>query len=241
MTDAAPAPRTCEICGRPPAMAIYASMYSGRVLFGDELFWKGDACRQCAICQYRAGLTHCLWAGWWAPVALVVNPRMIWRNASGLRAAHAMPPPEGAPLAEPLDEGRPVLARPAAIAGLVAPIVLIGLVVAVVLAVTGTSRLDDLAAGQCIDLPSTRQIDHTDEVACSGRHDAEVTGVITSAKVPSDDELCADETTSYLGRRGRVEGLVPAAIRISGDRRVVCLITSDDGSPLTGSHRNAGR
>lgn len=236
----APVGRSCEICGRTPSIEIYASMYTGKLLLGDEIFWKGDACRQCATCQYRAGLTHCLWAGWWAPVALFVNPTMILRNVRGLRTAKALPDPQGVPLGDPLDAGRPVLARPKAIAGLLAPLVLIGIVVGVVLALTGSSRLDELTTGQCIDLPETRRIERTELVECGDPHDAEVTGVLSGDDLPSDADLCRAETVAYLGEEGRVDGIDPGAIRVTDDPRIVCLVTSSDGSKLRGSHRSAG-
>lgn len=224
-------------------MDIYASMYSGRLLLGDELFWKGQACRQCAICQYRAGLSHCLWAGWWAPVALVVNPRMIWRNARGLRAAKRMPEPVGDALAEPLDPGRPVFARPAAIAGVLVPLLVVGGIVALVLALAGSSRIDELEVGQCLDLPVGSTIDRVDPVDCDGPHNAEVTAVLPAGDVPPLQELCAPQTATYLGTDEGVAGLQPAAIRYGNDGRtsVVCLVTSDDGRTFTGSRRNAGR
>ena len=234
---------SCEVCGRAPAIHIYASMYSGRILLGDELFWKGDACRQCATCQYRAGLAHCLWAGWWAPVALVVNPRMIWRNAKGLREAKRMPEPVGVPLAEPLDPGRPVFRRPAAVVGMLIPLVVVGAIVALVLAVTGTRRIDELAAGDCLDLPVGRTIERADPIDCDDPHNAEVTGVIAAGKVPSLGDLCARQTTAYLGSDEGVDGLQPAAIRygVDGKTSVICLVTSDDGSRFSGSRRGAGR
>jgi len=245
----APGP-ACELCGRTPAMPVYASMYTGRLLLGDEIWWKGPACRQCAICQYRAGLTHCLWAGWWAPVALVVNPRMIWRNARGLRAAHRLPESDTPGFDEPLDAGRPVLARPAALAGLLAPFVVVGALVALVLALTGGHGIDDLTTGDCIDLPDGRTVDRADVVDCSGPHDAEVTGTIVSGPLPADDELCRTQTADYLGPTGDEgdEGdaappLTPAAIRYgpADDVGVVCLVVAADGGTLTGSHRTTAR
>lgn len=235
------AAHSCEICGRAPAITIYASKYSGQILFGDEIFWKGNACRDCALCQYRSGLTHCLWAGWWGPVPFVVNLGHVWRNARGLVAANRMERAAGPPLAAPLEPGRPLVARPAAWAGVAAVTAMVVGIVLLISSAFGSSRLDELASGQCVDLGEGRTLDRADLVDCDAPHTAEVTGVLDSDEVPPLDRLCADETAEYLGTSGRVEGLAPSAIRFDdGDGRVVCLVVSADGADLTGTQRGAG-
>ena len=67
--------------------------------------------------------------------------------------------------------------------------------------------------------------------------------VIAAGKVPSLGDLCARQTTAYLGSDEGVDGLQPAAIRygVDGKTSVICLVTSDDGSRFSGSRRGAGR
>ena len=158
-------------------------------------------------------------------------------------AREVTPEPVGVPLAEPLDPGRPVFRRPAAVVGMLIPLVVVGAIVALVLAVTGTRRIDELAAGDCLDLPVGRTIERADPIDCDDPHNAEVTGVIAAGKVPSLGDLCARQTTAYLGSDEGVDGLQPAAIRygVDGKTSVICLVTSDDGSRFSGSRRGAGR
>lgn len=234
--------RACEICGRTPAVAIHASKYTGRVLLGDEIFWKGDACAPCATSLCRDGLTHCLWAGWWAPVALVANPVRIGRNLRGLRAAAAVGEPQGPAFAPPLEPGPPLWRRPLAWIGAAAPIVVAVAIVALVAAIAGGGRLDELRAGQCLELPPGSTVERAGVVDCDGPHDAEVSGLIAAGSVPPLEALCGRQTTAYLGSPGPVDGLSSAAIRYEDDddTRIVCLIIAVDGSPLEGSHRGAG-
>lgn len=243
-----PTPRravaTCEVCGRGPAIRIDARMYSGKVVITDEIWWKGFACRGCAMCQYRAGLTHCLWAGWWSPVAFFVNPTRIWRNVRGLREVAAMPAPVGEPRAEPLDAGRPVSRRPQAWVGLIAPLVIVGALVGLLVVATGGRSLDEVALGECLDLPEGLVIDTFEVVDCAGPHEAEVTGTIGPADTGPADQLCREETVRYLGTDEAVDGVRPAAIRLGtgDDAEVVCLVMSSaDGSELVGSRRNTER
>ncbi len=239
-----PAVATCEVCGRGPAIHIDARMYTGKVVVTDEVWWKGYACRECATCQYRAGLTHCLWAGWWSPVAFFVNPTRIWRNVRGLREVAAMPAPVGEPRAEPLDAGRPVSRRPQAWVGLIAPLVIVGALVGLLVAATGGRSLAEVAHGECLDLPEGPVIDSFESVDCAGPHDAEVTGTIGPGDAGPADRLCVEQTISYLGTDEAVDGIRAAAIRLGtdDDAEVVCVVMSSaKGGELTGSHRNTER
>ena len=74
---------SCEICGRFPAEWVHARKYTGLGVGGRTIFWKGLACRDCGVAQYRDGLTHCLVSGWWGLAPLVVNPVRLAQNTLG--------------------------------------------------------------------------------------------------------------------------------------------------------------
>lgn len=236
--------RTCEICGRAPALVIDARKFTGYALVGRSTFWKGNACRDCATTQYREGLSHCLLRGWWGVLALPVNPFMILKNALGLRAAGRLGEPQGRPLADPLPSVAPVLRRPTSWIGLAVPVLVVAAVVAGVVALGDDEPPgEDFAVGDCIDLPDSG-LARPSVVPCGTRHRAEVTGLRDVGAGADGDALCAAESTDYLGGPNRASELRPAAILVKEDgepRRVLCLVVSADGSRLVGSQRGSGR
>lgn len=134
-----------------------------------------------------------------------------------------------------------------------------GLALVVLRGPGGSSNPEQLAVGDCFDLPaSTDRIGDLRHRGCSGAHGGEVFHVYDAASTaeagyPTDSAweslvypVCDPAFESYTGspvaERLDIEYryLVPTADRwASGDRQVTCFIISSDGSPLDRSLRAA--
>lgn len=111
--------------------------------------------------------------------------------------------------------------------------------------------------GQCVDLVGDDGVVlGTSTVPCSEPHDAEAfhraqfaDGPFPGDAVVADqaDATCLAEFEDYVGigyydSEYWIDWLVPSADGwATGDREVVCLLVSGDGSPLTGSAHGSGR
>jgi hypothetical protein len=127
--------------------------------------------------------------------------------------------------------------------------------VGVVSDLEGTVRYTTLDVGDCYDEPGD---DPTDVVlqSCDGAHDREVAAVLNypaergepypgrQAVVRYAGEACLDGIVDYLGPPFEGSPLADYEIfptRASwdeGNRRVICALGSEDGSPLVGSQRS---
>lgn len=119
---------------------------------------------------------------------------------------------------------------------------------------TGSAPAD---AGPCLDLTVLGDVvSERAVVPCEGPHDAEQYHVesIPEGPFPGEDQLaasaastCFDRFEAYVGRPYATSAyyydwLVPTASGWeAGDRDVLCLIVSGDGSPLVGAARDSGR
>lgn len=142
-------------------------------------------------------------------------------------------------------------------------LVVAGVVAVVVLAfaaLRGSSRSapENLAVGDCIDIPTSASIAAVPRLSCTESHGGEVFHVFdapgTAAAYPSDPEwgeliypVCDPAFEAYTGTAVETRTdidyvyFVPTADRwADGDRRVTCFIKSLDGQPLLRSYRKAG-
>jgi hypothetical protein len=124
----------------------------------------------------------------------------------------------------------------------------------------GSSNANTLAAGDCIDVPSSAAIATIPTLPCTEPHDGEVFHVfeITGAggagtTYPADPEwgpliypVCDPAFERYTGTAVETRTdidyvyLVPTEDRwLNGDRRVTCFIQALDGAPLLRSYRES--
>ncbi len=120
-----------------------------------------------------------------------------------------------------------------------------------------STAFDPDAQGECLDLvvDGTVVVD-TVEVPCDEPHDAEAFHriLLPAGPFPGDaaladdaDAACLERFPDYVGAEYAVseywlDSLVPTEAGWSaGDREIVCLLVSGDGSPLVGSGYRSGR
>lgn len=120
-----------------------------------------------------------------------------------------------------------------------------------------SAGLDPAGVGECLDLAvEGANVVDTIEVPCDQAHDAEAFHriLLASGPFPGDaaladeaDAACLERFEDYVGTDYAeseywLDSLVPTeAGWAAGDREVVCLLVSGDGSPLVGSGYRSGR
>jgi putative regulator of septum formation len=135
----------------------------------------------------------------------------------------------------------------AAVVGIVA-------VAFVILRGGGSSAPDNLAVGDCIDVPTSDSISSIPKRSCSQPHGAEVFHVFNApggGAYPSDPDwgpmiypVCDPAFEAYTGTKVEdrtdidYQFFVPTQDRwAAGEHGITCFITSIDGSPLARSYR----
>ena len=106
----------CVLCGHGPA-AEFEFSYQNAWLIRATRYTQGlSMCGPCALCIGRSHQNRTLMTGWWGILSFFRNLAVVFTNARELRRAGHLPTPRPvpdvvAPLAAPLDAGRPVFAR----------------------------------------------------------------------------------------------------------------------------------
>jgi hypothetical protein len=89
---------------------------------------EGPFCRDCGLATFRRMTGSTLLAGWWGALSMFITPLTVLINVvrrikvAGLPAP--MPPPAG-PYEQPMDPGKPLLARPSGLIGVFLPIAVV--------------------------------------------------------------------------------------------------------------------
>ena len=183
----APSPLVrCRMCGSTPAAMVTYRRHTGMLLLMRFSGKAGPFCRDCGLSTFREAQAYTLLAGWWGWASFFIAPiTMLVNLARRGKVAKLAPPTDAAPGFHPANPGRPVYQR-FAIAGLLIPLAVIGLIVAA----AATSTDNSAAVGSCIRASADGT--HATVVACGERHDGIVTQVVTS----SDD--CPSSSVGVL-------------------------------------------
>ncbi len=125
----------------------------------------------------------------------------------------------------------------------------------VLLAACGQSVFD-IAVGQCINLPDGQEVTNVETVDCAQPHQAEAyhTFDVADGEFPGQTAIADQADTNC---EAAFEGYVGVSFQDSelffqtltptqeswaqGDREVVCLLVTGDGTDLTGSQRDSNR
>ncbi|WP_280425925.1 hypothetical protein [Nocardia carnea] len=109
----------CLHCGAVPAAAVTIRSHRGFVLWMQFVRMPGPFCRDCGLATLRRMTIESAWLGWWGPLSLFINLFTLLSNASAhsriIRLAAPIPGMPG----RPMDPGKPLFHRPAAIAFLI--------------------------------------------------------------------------------------------------------------------------
>jgi hypothetical protein len=188
----------CDLCGSSPAREFHFEYQTAWIFSARRYSSTLELCRACALAMGRAHQNRTLDTGWYGIFAFFWNFGVVFRNASGLRAAAAMPSPTQhdevvAPLRGPVAPTPPLLRRGGAwfAAALVA-------VVIVVIVVFGSKSSDaplhtNFEVGACVQGTGT-----VTPVDCSASHSGKI---VDSADSPNG---CPAAATGYVTDGGTV-------------------------------------
>lgn len=142
----------CRVCGAVPAAPATVRGHQGMIVLMRFLSAPGPLCRDCGTSTYRRMSADTLWQGWWGPLSLFITPVTLLMNLGPRSAFRRLAPPTGG-FRPPLDPGRPLWRRPAALLFLL-PVTLLVLAVAALLViglVVGEEKAaTTLTVGQCV-------------------------------------------------------------------------------------------
>ncbi|MFI9720430.1 hypothetical protein ACIHFE_12335 [Streptomyces sp. NPDC052396] len=106
----------CEICGGYPATRATVRGHQGLLILMRFRRRTGVFCRTCGTAIHRQLTTQTLWQGWWGPASAFITPVTVLCNVLGPRARFRRLAPPTGNWRPPLDPGKRVLLRPAALA-----------------------------------------------------------------------------------------------------------------------------
>ncbi|QMU78946.1 toxin-antitoxin system, toxin component [Streptacidiphilus sp. PB12-B1b] len=194
----------CRFCGAQPAVEATVRAHRGMVLMMQWRTQHGPFCRTCGVASVRKLTADTLIQGWWGLQSFFRTPVTLVQNALAYRRIKALPEPAPGRPGQPLELGRPLLARPGAI-GLLVPVAVVALVVA---GITASSSDPSYASvGSCVQNHGTSDNPDVSVVTCApGTYK-----VIDKLGDTTDDSGCPQPTTvSYTQQE-------------SGDDFVLCL------------------
>jgi hypothetical protein len=206
MSVSPPTTLTCRLCGSTPAAAGRFRAHRGMVFLMQFRHWDGPFCRDCGIATFREATSKTLLQGWWGFLSAFITVWTLIRNVlvRGRFARLGAPYRDGsvqAPLAQPLDPGRPVLARPAGALGVAAVVLAVIVGTAWLQADTRNNR-PEAKVGKCVQVTDGKVSAYVD---CSKPHVGRIIGVA------SDRSQCPAETNAVV-RSEKGDGMVLCAV-----------------------------
>ncbi|WP_280271028.1 LppU/SCO3897 family protein [Nocardia wallacei] len=139
----------CAYCGATPAAHVDFRGHRGMLIVMQFLRQPGPFCRNCGLSTYRRMTVESAWVGWWGFLSFVINPITMLINLPARSKVAALAPPIPGSPRQPMDPGKPLLRRPAAL-GLLLPVAAVLTIVVGVLVSSGGDH-DQLATGDCVD------------------------------------------------------------------------------------------
>ncbi|MFF3568708.1 hypothetical protein [Nocardia jiangxiensis] len=129
----------CAHCGATPAAAVDVRGHRGLLVFMQFLRMPGPFCRDCGLATYRRMTVESVWLGWWGPMSMFINPLTMLFNLFAYNSIAKLAPPVPGMPGRPMDPGKPLFQRPAAL-GFLIPIVLTTVILtAIVISSTGSA------------------------------------------------------------------------------------------------------
>jgi hypothetical protein len=167
----------CRLCGSAPAAPGRLRSHQGIILLMRFRHLDGPFCRDCGLAVFRDMTARTLFQGWWGfasffiTIGTVVKNAFLGRRFASL-AAPRRDPAVQAPYDRPLDPGKPLLLRAAAL-GLLVPLVVLGIVV---VGIRGDQP--DAQVGKCVKISGS----DAKLVSCSEQHDGQVISIADNLK-----------------------------------------------------------
>ncbi|MFJ8040129.1 hypothetical protein ACIRBX_06390 [Kitasatospora sp. NPDC096147] len=194
----------CRFCGSAPAVEATIRGHQGFLVIMKFLKLEGPFCRSCGIAAHRDMTAKSLWQGWWGIASAVINPvTMLINIPQRLKINKLAEPIPGAP-GQPMNPGRPVLRRPAAL-GILLPVLAVG-----ALGYSLAGDPDYASVGDCVhNRHMAVQADQSDSdpdvvvLDCSDpKAEARIVGKVDDA---ADEKLCdrfPSSDGSFIAQQG---------------------------------------
>ncbi|MBB5916111.1 hypothetical protein BJY24_005023 [Nocardia transvalensis] len=139
----------CAYCGATPAARVDFRGHRGLLIVMQFRRQPGPFCRDCGLATYRRMTVDSAWLGWWGLLSVVINPTTMLINLPARATVAALAPPAPGSPRQPMDPGKPLLHRPAAL-GLLIPVTIVAsIVTAVALPAVARDRRG-LSVGDCV-------------------------------------------------------------------------------------------
>ncbi|NVK80051.1 hypothetical protein HG542_20635 [Streptomyces morookaense] len=135
-----------------PAVGATVRGHQGMVVLMRFLRRSGTFCRPCGTSLHRRMTADTLAQGWWGPLSMVITPFTVLANVLGPRRAFRRLGPPSAGWRPPLDPGKRVLLRPAALV-VTLPFALVLLAVPLLIVIgllADDSKPPKLSVGNCV-------------------------------------------------------------------------------------------
>jgi hypothetical protein len=188
----------CRFCGGVPAVEATVRGHQGFLVMMRLLKLQGPFCKTCGTAATRDMTAKSMWQGWWGVGSMIINPITMLRNLSTSSKFKNLPEPAPGAPGRPMELGKPLFKRPAVL-GLLLPIALIALVVAL-----NQSKDPEAAIGSCVYNRGTADKPNVKVVDCSSSEaDYKVIGRLDNTV---DGDQCAkfqDSTVSYTDRNAK--------------------------------------
>ncbi|MFE0461569.1 hypothetical protein ACFW1A_20195 [Kitasatospora sp. NPDC058965] len=194
----------CRFCGSVPAAEATFYGHQGLLIMMRFLSRRGPFCRDCGIATHRAMTANSLLQGWWGLLSSVINPITMLRNLPQRAKINKLPPPMPGGPTTPMNPGRPLFRRPAAL-GLLIPVLAIGLIV---YSVQGSP--DYANVGDCVQNKSGAVVAGVEDknpdvqvISCSDPGaEARVVGKVDGGGSPKEACSKFDDADGYYVKQG---------------------------------------
>jgi hypothetical protein len=188
----------CRFCGGAPAVEATVRGHQGLIVLMRFLKLQGPFCKTCGTAAIRDMTAKSMWQGWWGIASLIINPVTMLVNLGTFSKFKNLPEPAPGAPGRPMDAGKPLFKRPAAL-GLLLPLLVIVLIV-----VSNLNKTPDAAVGSCVYNKGTTAKPDVKVVDCtSSDADYKVVGKIDNK---ADGDACAKfetSTVSYTDGRAK--------------------------------------
>lgn len=197
-----PEPDECMFCGSAPAIDVTLRQETGKILWRTRRSLDGAFCRDCGLAAFRSMTNRTLITGWWGVISFFVNWTTIARNVGVQRRIGQLSPPRRkpevvAPLARPLNPGKPLHKRAGIYVAAVALVVVAGVAIGSAAEEPTTGNGSDSPSdlvGECITIRGNGSIGGV--VDCENAHDGRVVAVeFSESRCPASADVYFESRT----------------------------------------------
>lgn len=178
----------CRFCGSVPAVDATVRKHVGLIFLMRFVKLTGPFCRSCGMASVRDMTSQSMWQGWWGYASSVINPITMLMNIGPMRKFKRLPEPSGGSVA-PMNPGKPLFRRPA-VAGLLIPVVAVGVIVYAI----GHSTEAEAVVGACVVNHGTDSDPNIAVVDCNG---GEATWKIVGRLSGTTDDTKCEQFPTY--------------------------------------------